>query len=320
MNVDLRLGTSEFCYVYSKYKIAKFNSKDYILPEENATKKKISLTEYINEILVDTLNIGKKVFYEETIEQTELLDYYERYGSFGFIIDLAINKYFILEDKVAIRDAFYINNKENIDFINIDEYLKYFFPTLNKRDLNILIKKCRNTATDIRKEDYLTSMINEYLIYSEHYAEPTDLVLNYVRALYKNLISTIEHKPLTMKLPFLDVNHLEYNIDDLYYNNSFGFKINYLKQAIDVYYRRQMGQDVRLLKVCNYCKKAFIAKNPKAEYDTYNCKNKANVYKSRAKSSNVVHTETGLAVKIPSKELFDENDKKLKNKKNLNRK
>ena len=96
MNVDLRLGTSEFCYVYSKYKIAKFNSKDYILPEENATKKKISLTEYINEILVDTLNIGKKVFYEETIEQTELLDYYERYGSFGFIIDLAINKYFIL--------------------------------------------------------------------------------------------------------------------------------------------------------------------------------------------------------------------------------
>ena len=45
-----------------------------------------------------------------------------------------------------------------------------------------------------------------------------------------------------------------------------------------------MGQDVRLLKICNFCNKAFIAKNPKAEYDTYNCKNKANVYKSRAKN------------------------------------
>lgn len=158
----------------------------------------------------------------------------------------------------------------------------------------------------------LTEYINEYLIYSKYYAEPTDLVLNYVRVLYKNLVSTIERKPLTMKLPFLDVNHLEYNINDLYYNNSFGFKINYLKQAIDMYYGMQMGQDIRLLKVCNYCNKAFIAKNPKAEYDTYNCKNKANVYKSRARNSNVVHTETGLSVKIPSKELFD--DKKLKSK------
>lgn len=312
MNVNLRLETSEFCYVYNKYRIVEFNNKNYILPEENATKKKINLTEYINEILVDTLNIGKKVFYEETIEQSELLDYYTKYGSFGFIMDLAINKYFILDDKVTVRDAFYINNKENIDFIEIFEYLKYFFPALSKRELNSLIKKCRNI--DTRKEDYLTSMINEYLIFSEHYAEPTDLVLNYVRALYKNLISTIEHKPLTMKLPFLDVNHLEYNIDDLYYNNSLGFKINYLKQAIDIYYGMQMGQDVRLLKVCNYCNKAFIAKNPKAEYDTYNCKNKANVYKSRARNSNVVHNGTGLTVKIPSKELFDENDKKLKSK------
>lgn len=65
--------------------------------------------------------------FASSLEQTELLDYYARYGSFGFIIDLAINKYFILEDKVVIRDVFYINNKENIDFINIDEYLKYFF-------------------------------------------------------------------------------------------------------------------------------------------------------------------------------------------------
>ena len=77
-----------------------------------------------------------------------------------------------------------------------------------------------------------------------------------------------------------------------------------------------MAQDVRLLKVCNYCDKAFIAKNPKAEYDTYNCKNKANVYKSRGKaiSRNVIHTDNGIAVKIPSQELSDSLIKKSKNK------
>lgn len=110
-----------------------------------------------------------------------------------------------------------------------------------------------------------------------------------------------------MKLPFLSVNHLEHKIEDLYYNNSFGFTINYLKQAIDISYSMQMAQDVRLLKICNFCEKAFIANNPKAEYDTPQCKNKANVYKSRGKtiSRNVIHTDDGIAVKIPNEELSD---------------
>ena len=109
-----------------------------------------------------------------------------------------------------------------------------------------------------------------------------------------------------MKLPFLSVNHLEHKIEDLYYNNSFGFIINYLKQAIDISYSMQMAQDVRLLKICNFCEKAFIANNPKAEYDTPQCKNKANVYKSRGKtiSRNVIQTEDGIIAKV----IFDEDN------------
>lgn len=81
-----------------------------------------------------------------------------------------------------------------------------------------------------------------------------------------------------------------------------GFTINYLKQAVDIFYSMQMAQDVRLLKICNFCEKAFIANNPKAEYDTPQCKNKANVYKSRGKtiSRNVIHTDKGITVKIPN--------------------
>lgn len=312
MKTNIRLETSAFCYVYSKYKIEEINGKKYIMPEENATKKNISITEYIDDLLIETLNIGKKEFFKETIQDFELLNYYAKYGSFGFMIDLTINKFFILDDKVAIRDSFYINRKENIDFMNIEEYLKFFFPKSSKREINSLIKKCKDIASDTRKDDYLTSIINEYLIYSEHYAEPVELVLNYARSLYKNLISTLDNKPLTMKLPFLSVNHLTHNIEDLYYNNSFGFTINYLKQAIDISFSMQMAQDVRLLKICNFCEKAFIANNPKAEYDTPQCKNKANVYKSRGKiiSRNIIHTDDGIAVKIPSQELSNSLKKK----------
>ena len=304
MKTNIRLETSPFCYVYSKYKIEEINGKKYIMPEENETKKTISITEHIDDLLIETLNIGKKEFFKETIQDFELLNYYAKYGSFGFMIDLAINKFFILDDKVAVRDPFYINRKENIDFINIEEYLKFFFPKLNKREINSLIKKCKDVASDTRKEDYLTSIINEYLIYSEHYAEPFELILNYARSLYKHLSLTLDNKPLTMKLPFLSVNHLTHNIEDLYYNNSFGFTINYLKQAIDISFSMQMAQDVRLLKICNFCEKAFIANNPKAEYDTPQCKNKANVYKSRGKniSRNVIYTDDGIEVNITGQE------------------
>lgn len=302
MRTNLRLETSQFCYVYSKYKIEEIKGKKYVMPEENATKKTISITENLDNLLVDVLNIGKKQFFQEPIEEFELLNFFTKYGSFGFMIDLAINKYFVLDEKVVIRDAFYLTKKDTVDFVNTDEYLKIFLPKLNKREINTLIKKCRDIANDTKKEDYLTSIINEYLIYSENYAEPVDLILNYARSMYKNLSLTLDNKHLTMKLPFLTANHLEHNINDLYYNNSFGFTINYLKQAVDIAYSMQMAQDVRLLKICNFCKKSFIANNPKAEYDTPQCKNKANVYKSRGKtiSRNVIHTEDGISVKMPN--------------------
>lgn len=309
MNVNLRLETSKFCYVYNEYKIINKDSKQYIIPEENATRKVINITEYIDNVLVDTLNIGKKVFLKETIEDFELLDFCSKYGLFGFMIDLPINKYFILDKQVAIRDSFYINYKENVNLMNLEEYLKAFLPKLSKLTINNLIKKCEKELKSNMKEEYITSIINDYLIYSKDYAEPIDMILNYARSLYKSLYSIIEHKPQNMNIPFLSANNLTHNFDDLYYNNSFGFTINYLKQAIDVYYSMQIGQDVRLLKICNFCNKAFIANNPKAEYDTPQCKNKANVYKSRGKdiSRNATHTEDGrIIVKVtPSKELSD---------------
>ena len=295
----------KFSFKYGVKEAAKqFNEwpKKYILPEENATKRTISVTENIDELLIEALNIGKKTFYKEPIEDIELLNFYSKYGSFGFMIDLAISRYFIFEDKVAVRDSFYINNKENVDFMNIDEYLKFFLPKLTKRDINSLIKKCKDVSVDTKKESFLTSIINEYLIYNENYAEPVELVLNYARSLYKTLSYTLDNKNVTMDLPFLNANHITSNIRELYLNSSFGITINYLKQAVDIAYLMQMAQDVRLLKVCNFCNKAFIANNPKAEYDTPQCKNKANVYKSRGKtiSRNVIHADDGITVKIPN--------------------
>ena len=123
---------------------------------------------------------------------------------------------------------------------NYIEYLKFFLPKLNRKEINAIIKKCKDAAVDTKKESYLTSIINEYLIYNENYAEPVELVLNYARSLYKTLSYTLDNKNVTMDLPFLNANHITSNIRDLYLNSRFVITINFIKQSIDILYLMQM--------------------------------------------------------------------------------
>ena len=86
---------------------------------------------------------------------------------------------------------------------------------------------------------------------------------------------------------------------------------------IDENFKLYAIQEKKYLKLCKHCGKAFVASNPKTEYDTFSCKNQENVYNSIARlSSNVTRTKDGLTVKItPSEELSNEIIKKLKKKK-----
>lgn len=50
------------------------------------------------------------------------------------------------------------------------------------------------------------------------------------------------------------------------------FQITCLKQYIDYYFAKTVAQDIN---ICKFCNKAFLTVNPKAEYHTPQCKNKA---------------------------------------------
>lgn len=45
-----------------------------------------------------------------------------------------------------------------------------------------------------------------------------------------------------------------------------------------------MCSDKNPIKMCKHCGNIFLSINPKAEYCSPKCRNKANVYKSRAKN------------------------------------
>ena len=54
---------------------------------------------------------------------------------------------------------------------------------------------------------------------------------------------------------------------------------------MDAVFVSEVMVEVIKLKIYRYWDKSFIAVNPKAEYDTPACKNKANVYKFRNKNT-----------------------------------
>ncbi len=283
MKANFYIESQQFCYAFENYKIEEINGIRYVIPKKNAKQRVSTSSERMNEFTINLLNIGKKAYYNEEIEDIEILDYVRNFGLFGFMADFPINRYFILDDNVALRDYNFIVYKDYVSVIKIDDYLKMFMPKLNDTQITNLIKKCRNNIKPTIMEKYLTPELNEWLIFSKDYAEPVDMIIQYAKLIYDHLVDFVENRHLLRNVPILNINNLSNSIDSLQ-NGQIILKYNYLKQAIDLNFMIQLSQDTIMLKICKFCHKAFIATNSKAEYDTPQCKNKANVYSFRKRA------------------------------------
>lgn len=59
---------------------------------------------------------------------------------------------------------------------------------------------------------------------------------------------------------------------------------NSLVSALDVILLVKICDKNQPLRMCKHCEKLFIAENVRTEYCSHQCRNKANVYKSRDKN------------------------------------
>ena len=200
MNVNFNFENGQISYVYSNYKIEKIRDRKYILPEKKATQNAISLTENIDKKLLALLNIGKKAYFFEDINDLEILNFAKSYGLLGFMADFPINKYYILEDEVIFRDYNFSEAKEYISTMKVEEYLETFMPRINKREMKKIIDECRKQIHSCDSEKNIITNMNEKLIYSINYGESVDLIIYYARDLYKALYELIDSK-YTVKFP-----------------------------------------------------------------------------------------------------------------------
>ena len=213
MKANFYIESQQFCYAFENYKIEEINGIRYVIPEKNAKQRVSTSSERMNEFTINLLNIGKKAYYNEEIEDIEILDYVRNFGLFGFMADFPINRYFILDDNVALRDYNFIIYKDYVSVIKIEDYLKMFMPKLNDTQIINLIKKCRDNIKPTIMEKYLTPELNEWLIFSKNYAEPVDMIIQYAKLIYDHLVDFVENRHLLRNVSILNINNLSNSID-----------------------------------------------------------------------------------------------------------
>ena len=278
-------------FTFANYEIKEIEKVKYIVP--NSINKKHSsgapLTNIENNfeesILIDLLNIGKIAFYNENELEKNILDFVNKYSTLGLINDLPLNKYFFLDDKIVLKDYNYIGNTDLTSVLDRKKYFKLFFPTCDDNQIKELINEVTKLTETPAMEKYILSDVNKLLAGSNLYCEPLDMFIQYAKYLYSllNNISNEDNYNIDELLKQFEINNVKISLsrkETLFVK----FQITCLKQYVDYYFAKTVAQDINLLKICKFCNKAFLAVNPKAEYHTPQCKNKANVYKNRAKN------------------------------------
>ena len=91
MKANFYIESGRFCLAFDRYVIEEINGKRYVLPEKGSKNHASTFSDWIDRYLIDILNIGKKVYYKEEVEDMEILDYVRNYGLFGFMADFPIN-------------------------------------------------------------------------------------------------------------------------------------------------------------------------------------------------------------------------------------
>ena len=291
MNLNFSAFEGKNIFKFAKYDIKEVNKKKYIFPdsinkEQSSGAPLIDIEKDFEEsILIDLLNIGKLAFYNETDIEKSVLDFVNKYSTLGLINDLPLNKYFFLDDKIVLKDYNYIGNSDLTTVVDRKKYFKLFFPTCDDNQIKELINEVTKLTETPAMEKYILSDVNKLLAGSNLYCEPLDMFIQYAKYLYSllNNITNEDNYNIDELLKQFEINNIKMSLsrkETLVVE----FQITCLKQYIDYYFAKTVAQDINLLKICKFCNKAFLAVNPKAEYDTPQCKNKANVYKSRAKN------------------------------------
>ena len=258
----------------------------YIVPTAAASINIYNPLQDIDNLLIDSLNIGRLLISENPDMpkiKLEILSYAKRYGLLGFMVSFPLSMDF-LENKDVLLGKNMLTSEQTM---KTKDYLNLFMP----------FEKMAVTSNSVSSENALpvTMFMDRPLVYEiafgKLYGEKFEWMSKFFSELYTHFGAAFFYSKTDNMLE----KSLHSSIVDAFKMYGLGFRIKMLdkptliwdfsslKNTIETLYGFYLADADRPLRLCKHCGKIFISRNSKAEFCRIPCRNQFNVYKSRRK-------------------------------------
>ena len=281
---------------YSNYEFVQINEETYIKPTEDAEYEIYDPFLVADDILVDILNIGRLAINNEfEVCNSKILEFVRNYGLLGELTFLPLNSNIVHQRKTYLPKGNQFTNKE---VVPTEEYLKYFLVADKNKRIGIEVAPNKTIVISNSNEATANIILDkgiEYnIVFSKGYSEKLTWFVEYAQNLYivfdaiENFgkeDNEYERKMSEMYIKSFVASNIACRVEMLK-EPTLKWDFNSLKLAINTMFLLNETTQRKTVKICKFCGKAFSSQNLKAEYCSLQCRNKANVYKSREKNKN----------------------------------
>lgn len=283
---------------YDSYEMVEIEDKHYITPKENAKVVLYDPFDVSDNILVDILMIGRTIE-KNDIESSnkQIIEFVNKYGLLGELTYLPLNNDILMQKKVYLPKDNLVSNKE---VMPSDEYIELFLKCKKKQ--KVKMKKDEDGSIELSVENEANPLLvidrpAEYaVVFSKAYSECLVWIMHYARNLYLTFEAIENYAKVEDAYTMQIYNNCieNFNPSQISCRVLMGDKkdnkpvlewnFNSLKLAIDTMFALNETSERKTVKMCKHCGKPFASQNLKAEYCSPQCRNQANVYKSRARN------------------------------------
>ena len=288
-----------FWFRYDGYEIKEIDEKHYITPKENSKIIMYNPFDLADDILVDILMIGRCVDKNDIEESNKkIMEFVEKYGLLGELTYLPLNTDIVKQNRIYLPSGNLVSEKETLP---TDEYIELFLKCKKKQKV-VMKKNARGEILDLSVENEMNPLAlidrpAEYaVVFSRAYSECLVWIMHYARTLYLTFEAIENYNKVqdAYTKQIYDTRIKEFNPSKIACKILMGknkedkpvleWNFNSLKLAIDTMFALNETTKRKTVKMCKHCGKPFASQNLKAEYCSPQCRNQANVYKSRAKN------------------------------------
>ena len=299
MRKDNERNFRTFWFRYDGYEIKEIEEKYYITPKENSKIIMYDPFDLADDILVDILMIGRCVDKNDIEESNKkIMEFVEKYGLLGELTYLPLNTDIVKQNRIYLPSGNLVSEKETLP---TDEYIELFLKCKKKQKV-VMKKNARGEILDLSVENEMNPLAlidrpAEYaVVFSRAYSECLVWIMHYARTLYLTFeaIENYSKAQDAYTKQIYDTRIKEFNPSKIAFKILMGknkedkpvleWNFNSLKLAIDTMFALNETTERKTVKKCKHCGKPFASQNLKAEYCSPQCRNQANVYKSRAKN------------------------------------